>query len=260
MNRLFDLAKGLRDDKQSLLTAVLIGVLALSIWAFVAIAAEMSEGELQQFDRDVFLSLREAGAPDRVLGPAWLEEAAVEITALGGFPVIGLLIVMVTGGLLAARLPGTALFVVLSISSGAALSTTLKLLFGRARPDLVPHLDVIHTASFPSGHATISTLTYLTLAALVARVVTRKRVRAYIVGCAVGLAVLIGISRIYLGVHWPSDVLAGWSLGTAWAALSFLVLSILQIRRQRDTARERAPDESARTNEGDAQNSRISPF
>ncbi|WP_321342643.1 phosphatase PAP2 family protein [Breoghania sp.] len=239
MNRLLDLAKGLKDDKQSLLTVVLIGVLALSIWAFVAIASEMREGELVRFDRGVFLSLREAGNPDRLLGPAWLEEAAMEITALGGFPVIGLLIAMVVGGLLSARLSGTALFVVLAISGGSALSSLLKLLFGRPRPDLVPHLDVIHTASFPSGHATISTLTYLTLAALVARVVTRKRVRAYLIGCAVALALIIGASRIYLGVHWPSDVLAGWALGTAWAAFSFIVLSILQIRRRGAGAREK---------------------
>ncbi len=238
MNRLLDFAKGLKDDRQSLLTVVLIGVLALSIWAFVAIASEMREGELVRFDRGVFLSLREAGNPDQLLGPAWLEEAAMEITALGGFPVIGLLTVLVTGGLLAARLSGTALFVVLSISGGSALSSLLKLLFGRPRPDLVPHLDVIHTASFPSGHATISTLTYLTLAALVARAVTRKRVRAYLIGCAVALALIIGVSRIYLGVHWPSDVLAGWALGAAWAAFSFIVLSILQIRRRGADARE----------------------
>lgn len=231
--RLLDLAKGIRDDKQSLLAVVLIGIMAFSVWVFLAIADEVNEGEFDHIDEMLFLSLRHADDPQQLLGPAWLEEAAVEITALGGFPVIILITTMVFGGLLAARLPGPAFFVVLSISGGAALSTGLKLLYERPRPDIVKHLDVIHTASFPSGHATISTLTYLTLAALVARVVTRKRLRAYLIGCALFLAVIIGLSRIYLGVHWPTDVAAGWALGTAWAALSFIVLTGLRMLRGR---------------------------
>lgn len=232
MQRISDLAKGLKDDKQSLLAVILIGIMAFSVWVFLNIADEMSEGELDQFDETLLLSLREPGNPQQLLGPPWLEEAAVEITALGGFPVIILLTAMVCGGLLTARLPGPSAFVILSIGGGAALSTVLKLFYERPRPDLVEHLDVIHTASFPSGHATISTLTYLTLAALIARVVTQKRLRAYLIACALGLSVMIGVSRIYLGVHWPSDVAAGWALGTAWAALSFIVLTGLSILRR----------------------------
>ncbi|MEI2386379.1 phosphatase PAP2 family protein [Breoghania sp. JC706] len=227
------LIAGIRDDRQTLLAVVLIAVLAFSGWAFINIADEMSEGELDHIDHVLFLSLREPGNPQQLLGPPWLEEAALEITALGGFPVIILLTTMVCGGLLAARRPATSAFVALSVAGGAALSTGLKMLFERPRPDLVKHLDIIHTASFPSGHATISTLTYLTLAALIARVVTRRRVRVYLIACALILAVMIGLSRIYLGVHWPSDVAAGWALGTAWAALSFIVLAGIDILRRR---------------------------
>ncbi|PTW62344.1 undecaprenyl-diphosphatase [Breoghania corrubedonensis] len=237
MQRLSDFAKTIRQDRQSLLAVVLVAVLAFSGWVFLNIADEMSEGELDHIDHVLFLSLREPGNPQQLLGPPWLEETAVEITALGGFPVIILLTVMVSGGLLAARMPGTSAFVVLSIASGAALSTGLKMLYERPRPDIVKHLDVIHTASFPSGHATISTLTYLTLAALIARVVTRRRLRVYLMACALSLAVIIGLSRIYLGVHWPSDVAAGWALGTAWAALSFIVLTGLRLVRRRREGR-----------------------
>lgn len=240
--RLLDLAKGIRDDKQSLLIVVLIAVLSASFYVFLNIADEVSEGELDAFDRLLFLSVRDDANPQLLLGPPWLEESAVEITALGGIPVIVLLTLLVCGGLLAARLPGPSLFVLLAISGGALLSTGLKAFYERPRPDLVDHLDVIHTASFPSGHATISTLTYLTLGALLAKVVPRRSFRIYILSCALLLAVMIGLSRIYLGVHWPTDVAAGWALGSGWAALSFLVLTGIRWLRRREAGLERDDD------------------
>lgn len=233
-NRIRDLANGIANDTQYLLAVILVAVLSCSVYVFMEIAHEVGEGEWQAMDQALFLSFRQAADTSITIGPDWLEEAAVEITALGGIPVIVLLVLLVCGGLLAARLPGPSLFVLLSISGGAALSTGLKMFYDRPRPDLVDHLDIIHTASFPSGHATISTLTYLTLGALLARIVKQRSFRVYVLGCAILLAVMIGLSRIYLGVHWPTDVAAGWALGTAWAALSFIVLTLLRLRQRRN--------------------------
>ena len=116
----------------------------------------------------------------------------------------------------------------LSIVSGSLVSHGLKLVYDRARPDLVEHLVTIHTASFPSGHATMSTVVYLTLASLIVRLVEDWRVRIYVMSVAIATAVLIGVSRVYLGVHWPTDVMAGWAIGAAWASLSWLVVSVLR--------------------------------
>jgi undecaprenyl-diphosphatase len=108
------------------------------------------------------------------------------------------------------------------------LSTGLKMGFERPRPDLVPHATQVYTASFPSGHAMLSAVTYLTLGALLSRVQRRRRVKAFFLGLALTLTLLIGLSRVYLGVHWPSDVLAGWCIGAAWASLCWFVALQLQ--------------------------------
>jgi undecaprenyl-diphosphatase len=115
------------------------------------------------------------------------------------------------------------------------LSTALKLGFARPRPDLVPHGVRVYTASFPSGHAMLSAVTYLTLGALLARVQPQRRVKAFLLGLAIALTVLIGMSRVYLGVHWPSDVLAGWCGGAAWASLCWFVA--LQLQRRGEVER-----------------------
>jgi undecaprenyl-diphosphatase len=129
-----------------------------------------------------------------------------------------------------ARKRGAALLVLASVGGGALLSTLLKLSFERPRPDLVPHAVAVYTASFPSGHAMLSAVTYLTLGTLLARIQPRRRLRAYIVAVAVLLTLLVGTSRVYLGVHWPTDVLAGWCLGAAWAMLCWAVALWLQRR------------------------------
>lgn len=239
--KLFALASAIANDTRSLTTGLLVGVLSFAVYAFLEIADEVGEGEWQAIDRELFLAFRDAGDTAVTLGPAWVQEAAIEFTALGGIPVIVLITLLVCGGLLAARLPGHALFVFVSVSGGALLSTGLKTVYARPRPDLVDHLDITHTASFPSGHATISTLTYLTLGALLAQIVPRRGFRIFVLAAAVFLAILIGVTRIYLGVHWPTDVAAGWALGTAWASLSFIVLTLLQMKRGRGALKTRNP-------------------
>jgi undecaprenyl-diphosphatase len=125
----------------------------------------------------------------------------------------------VAGYLLLARRPRTALLLLIGWAGAEGLSNGLKLLFSRPRPDLVPHAVEVTTASLPSGHALLAMAMYLSFAALIPGATSARPVRLYLLVVAVLLALLIGASRIYLGVHWPSDVLAGWAIGGAWAAL-----------------------------------------
>lgn len=203
-------------------------VLAPTIALFVGIASEVLEGDTLGIDRWLMLSLRSSDNPALPIGPAWLNEAMVEITVLGGTTVLTLLTMLAAFYLLARRKLALAAFLAVSIAAGAIFNALLKNLFLRDRPDLVPHLVEVSSASFPSGHAMNSAMVYLTLAALLVSVERSWRVRVYIMSVALFLITAIGISRVYLGVHWPTDVLAGWSIGAAWAVLCSLVAHRLQ--------------------------------
>ncbi len=202
---------------------------AAGIWAFGAISSEVIEGDTQAFDRRVLLSMRHSGdlSPR---GPQAVQEAARDITALGGTAVLGFLTLAVGIYLLLDGKKRMALFVVGSIASGLLLSTTLKTAINRPRPDIVPHLVTVSTSSFPSGHSMMSALTYLTIGALLARSQERKRLKAFAMLTAAMLALLVGLSRVYLGVHWPTDVLAGWTAGAVWAVLCWVTARWLQDR------------------------------
>lgn len=205
-------------------------VAALALFGFVRLASEIMEGETFALDRWLLQAFRSASDPSVPAGPGWLRRAMVDITALGGGSVLTLLTVIAAGYLLAARKPATAAFLVVAVAGGGVASTLLKLSFARARPDLVGHLVEVHTMSFPSGHAMNSAVTYLTLGALLARAEGDRQVRVYLMAVAVTLTLVIGSSRVYLGVHWPSDVLAGWCVGSAWAVLCSLIAQSLQRR------------------------------
>jgi membrane-associated phospholipid phosphatase len=113
--------------------------------------------------------------------------------------------------------PHLALALMLVILIGRGLSEVQKFWIARPRPDLEPHLVVVKTSSFPSGHATSSMIFYVTLALAL---VPAGRWRRMAVGCAVLTSLLIGLSRVMLGVHWPSDVIGGWSFGLLWVLLT----------------------------------------
>lgn len=190
-----------------------------ALWAFIEVADEVAEGEAHAVDSAILAILGVTGGVDAALGPPWLQAAARDVTALGSFPVLGLVVLAVSVYLVLARKLRTAAFVVVATVSGALASSLLKFLFSRPRPDLFPHGDYVVSASFPSGHAMISALVYLTLGALLARIVPRRRLKLYVMSIALTLTLLIGMSRVYLGVHWPTDVLAGWAAGAGWALL-----------------------------------------
>jgi len=143
------------------------------------------------------------------------------------------------------RRRAAALLVLVAVAGGMLLSTLLKLGFERPRPDLVPHAVEVYTASFPSGHAMLSAVTWLTLGALLMRVEPRRRVKAFVLAMAVLTTLLVGASRIYLGVHWPTDVLAGWCIGAAWALICWLAALWLQRRGRVEETRETSDDAAA---------------
>ncbi|MER0237130.1 phosphatase PAP2 family protein [Fulvimarina sp. MAC8] len=190
---------------------------ACGIWAFIALAGEVLEGDTQALDEDILLLMRSAVDPQEPLGPPWLEVLGRDMTAFGGTGVLIMVTAFAALYLFMQDKWRTALVVLAAIASGFLMSQLLKWGFSRPRPDLVPHGTHVYTASFPSGHAMMSAVTYLTLAILTARVEPRIRVRAFLVTCAVIVTFLVGVSRVYLAVHWPSDVLAGWTIGAAWA-------------------------------------------
>jgi undecaprenyl-diphosphatase len=220
--------------------APLLSLAALSFfaWAFVEIAGDVLEGDTTALDRAVLLALRDAHNPADPIGPSWFEEAARDITALGGHVVLTIVTLATLAYLVMTRKSHAAVLVVAAVGGGMLLSTALKMGFERPRPDLVPHVARVYTASFPSGHAMLSAVTYLTLGALLARVQPSRRLKAFLLGLAVSLTVLVGASRVYLGVHWPSDVLAGWCVGAAWASLCWFVALQLQRRGQVETGHE----------------------
>ena len=222
----------LHDHRRELWLLLAAIVLGGTVWIFAELASEVLEGDTARFDETVLLALREAGDPQDPIGPAWFEELMRDVTALGSMFVIVLVTVIVFGFLLLSGQRGGALLVVVAVAGGTLLSQTLKDAFTRTRPDIVAHGMETFTASFPSGHATLSAVTYLTLGALLVRLRASKREKAYIIAVAVFLTVAVGVSRLYLGVHWPTDVLAGWTIGAGWALVCWFVAIWLQSRGQ----------------------------
>jgi undecaprenyl-diphosphatase len=217
----------LRQEAFVLVTAFAI---VLALFGFIELTGELREGEMRSFDEWALHLPRRGDDPARLIGPSWLTESVTDITALGSPTVLGVVLLAATGYLVLQHRYDAAALVVIASAGGGALSVGLKQLFGRGRPDVVPRLVQVNSLSFPSGHSMVALVIYLTLGALLARFTTRRRVRVYLIANALSLTFLIGVTRICLGVHYPTDVLAGWSAGLAWALLCWLVARYLQYR------------------------------
>ncbi|MEQ1770876.1 MAG: phosphatase PAP2 family protein [Devosia sp.] len=201
--------------------------IALLVGGFGVIAEEMGEGETLPFDNAILAFFRDPADPTHSIGPQWLREAGRDITALGGVAVLTIIVVLAT---LAFALTGKRLraaFLAVSVIGGVTLSNVLKQMFNRSRPEFVDP-DVLMSASFPSGHSALSAIVYLTLGVILAGSTQSLPLRVLVLVSAVLLTLTVGISRIYLGAHYPTDVAAGWAIGTAWALLSLVVLRLLE--------------------------------
>jgi undecaprenyl-diphosphatase len=186
----------------------------------------MVQGGARAFDQAILLAFRNSVDLSDPIGPPWLEIIFRDITSLGGATVLTLMTVAVTGFLLIDAKRGAAILVLGSVIGGVVLSSILKLGIDRPRPNLVAHLVEEHNASFPSGHAMLSAVVYLGRAPVPSG--ETARIKIYVLSAAVILTLLIGVSRVYLGVHWPTDVLAGWCAGATWAVLCWRVALALQ--------------------------------
>jgi len=207
----------------------LVAILILSgFWLFAELADRVVEGETHVLDRALLLEMRNPSDLSDPLGPLWVEEMFRDFSALGGPAVLTFLTLAAAGFLALERKWGSVVLLLVAVGGGVLLVTLLKLGFGRPRPDLVPHAVPVYTNSFPSGHSNLSAVTYLTLGGLLAQMDPRPWVRPYLLGLAVLLTLLVGTSRIYLGVHWPTDVLAGWIIGASWAMLCWAVAAWLE--------------------------------
>ncbi len=217
--------------RQKEIAPLIMLLLAASlIVVFAKITEELHEGDLHDFDRAVLLALRQPENVSQPLGPLWLQIAARDVTSLGSPAILTLLTAVALGFLALKREWSAAVFVLASICGGSIISFAIKDLVQRPRPDFVAAVAQTQTYSFPSGHAFLSAVTFLTLGALLARVQKEPEIKIYVLLVAIALAILVGVSRVYLGVHWPTDVLAGWSAGAAWAILCWLIAEWLQAR------------------------------
>ena len=226
--------RGPDEDKQLLVMRLLI--IVVGTCAFVQLAREVGSGSTQHFDEWIIRSLRRADNPRVPIGPEWFQDVARDITALGGYAVLVLLVAIIAGFLRLDQKIGAARFLLVSVLSGYLVGMGLKALFLRPRPSVVPHLAAAYNTSFPSAHSMMSAIVYLTLGALVSRLERRHpRLQVYFIVVPVVLTVLVGASRVYLGVHYPTDVLAGWTAGVVWATLCSLVAQRLERRGMIET-------------------------
>jgi undecaprenyl-diphosphatase len=193
------------------------------LFVFLALAGEVMEGETLAFDRKILQALRSPDDPSQPIGPVWVTSALLDLTALGGPTVLALVVLAVIGFLVLQARYWSAFFIFMTAVSGEIVSFAMKGVFSRPRPSIAPHLREAFSSSFPSGHAMQSAIIYLTLGAMLMRLTEGRLTKIYCCTVAMLLTFLVGVSRLWLGVHYPTDVLAGWIVGLFWASICWLV-------------------------------------
>ena len=213
------------------LTWLLVGLGGcILLFAFLRLAGEVMGGETMAFDRRILLAFRKADDPSLPIGPAWVTSALFDLTALGGPTLIALVVLTVVGFLVVQARYWTAFFVFMTAISGELVSYAMKSVFARPRPGITPHLREAFSSSFPSGHAMQSAIIYLTLGAMLMRITSGRLTKIYCFTVAMLLTFLVGLSRVWLGVHYPTDVIAGWIIGLIWASVCWLVAQHYEVR------------------------------
>jgi undecaprenyl-diphosphatase len=192
----------------------------VAVGIFIELADDAPEGDYLPIETRFMQALRHEGHP---LGPVGTAAVIRDITALGSAVVLIVLTLLILGYLCMSGRWRIAGLIAVATAGGQTLNLILKNSFARARPDAALHLVEVTSTSFPSGHSMASSIFYLTMGALLARTAQRRREKTYFVSAALFITFLIGFSRVYLGVHYPTDVLAGWSAGTAWAMICWFV-------------------------------------
>lgn len=215
-------AAALARREAGAVAAALLGFIGL--FSFLEIADDVAEGDTHAVDHAVLMAMRDAVDPTTTLGPEWLRTALMDLTALGSIAVLGFVVLVIAGLFVSLRHWRHATVLVVASGTGVAISQGLKMIFARERPEEGLRLVEAVNASFPSGHAMLSAVVYLTLGVLASHFARKRRIKVFAVGAGVIATLIVGISRVYLGVHWPSDVLAGWCVGAAWAMACWLVV------------------------------------
>lgn len=211
---------------------ILICFLALSAaFGFLELTSEMWEGELLVFDRFILQSLRQSTDSSLLIGPKWLLPVIHDLSALGGVTVLTIVTALVSGYMMLQHRLRLVAFFLSSVVGGTAVMVFLKYVIARPRPDIVPMLSDVTDPSYPSGHSMLSAIVYLTLGALLARSTSNNILKLYFLLASAALTFMVGCSRVYLGVHYPTDVIAGWAAGFSWSALTYFAASILQRRK-----------------------------
>ncbi len=215
--------------------------LFLSLFVFINVGILVTNGTTRQFDQSIIEYFRVEGNNSEPAGPVFLIESMRDITSLGGETIITIITIFVVGFLLLQKRYDAMWLVIVATIGGALISLGLKEFYGRERPDISYRLINVTPLSFPSGHSMMSAIVYLTEAAIIARIQKNKKIRIYILSAALFLTFIIGVSRVYLGVHYPTDVIGGWTIGLAWASFCWFVAWYLQRRNKLKTANNEKP-------------------
>lgn len=203
-----------------------LGLALLGLWGLSVLTEEVLEGDTARVDHAVLFWLNEQATP-------WLDHAAVEITALGDTLVMVLVALISASFLWLLGRKAYAVLLMAAVVGGGVITPVLKTIFDRPRPQILElraHFTE-SSAAYPSGHATMSMVTLVTIAFIIHRL-SRHRWMGVIAGGLAGVVILlIGLSRLYLGLHFPSDVIAGYAVGFTWAVLCALTIIAFESRQ-----------------------------